>query len=167
MAIFLFGLFWLCLWQTKWRIVGIGIRIILISFGFMLNSPKPDLIVDINLGALALRIMKACFKFMQIKCRLLISNIGLIGLGKKIVRCYLLSEGVFSISSGQKVAINCDNKKCNLSNIQINILDRNGFIDEHIKLDREFLEMAGVVVIFCDSNNCRLKYDNARFIYRR
>lgn len=78
-----------------------------------------------------------------------------------------LSEGVFSVSSGQKVAINCDNKKCNLSNIQINILDRNGFIDEHIKLDREFLEMAGVVVIFCDSNKCRLKYDNARFIYRR
>lgn len=140
MAIFLFGLFWLCLWQTKWRIMGIGI--ILISFVFMLNSSKPDLIVDMNLGAIGVKNNEGVLQIYANKMPSFNKQYWAHWFGQEDCEMLPLSEGVFSVSSGQKVAINCDNKKCNLSNIKINILDRNGFIDEHVKLDREFLEMA-------------------------
>jgi ComEC/Rec2-related protein len=41
--LFLLGFFWIVFWKTKWRIAGLGIM--LISFVFMILSPKPNLII--------------------------------------------------------------------------------------------------------------------------
>lgn len=51
--IFLFGFFWLCLWQTSWRLF--GIVLIVVSFFLMCNSPKPDYIVDNRLQAVGVK----------------------------------------------------------------------------------------------------------------
>ncbi len=39
-------LFWICIWKTAWRLLGLAIMAI--SFIFMFYSPKPELIFDAN-----------------------------------------------------------------------------------------------------------------------
>ncbi len=53
LMLFVVGLFWLCLWQQKWRFLGIVPIVIAISL--LLITPKPDLIIDANTGIILLR----------------------------------------------------------------------------------------------------------------
>ena len=49
LIIFSFGFFWLCLWQTWWRII--GILIMIIGVGLMFMTKTPDFIYDHNIKA--------------------------------------------------------------------------------------------------------------------
>lgn len=46
LLLFLFGFFWICLWQTSWRIA--GMIIMPIAFIWMIMTPKPDFILDLS-----------------------------------------------------------------------------------------------------------------------
>ena len=52
LIIFSFGFFWLCLWQTRWRIVGIFIMIIGVILMFITKAP--DFIYDHNIKAVGI-----------------------------------------------------------------------------------------------------------------
>lgn len=53
LMLFVIGLFWLCLWQQKWRFF--GVIPIIIAIGLLLITPKPDLIIDAHTGIILLR----------------------------------------------------------------------------------------------------------------
>jgi hypothetical protein len=162
---FLFGLFWVCLWQTRWRIAGVGIM--LISFVLMLNSPKPDLIVDVNLGAVGVKNKQGRLEIYADKMPSFNRQYWAHWFGQADSEVFSLKENVFFVSSGQKVAINCNNKECNGADIQINISGGNNYIYGKVNLDKEFLKKVGVIVIFCDFNGCKFKYDdNTRFVFK-
>lgn len=52
LAIFSFGFFWICLWQTSWRIIGIAIMAL--GLGIMLNYKNPDFIYDHDIKAVGI-----------------------------------------------------------------------------------------------------------------
>ncbi len=52
LVIFSFGFFWICLWQTRWRLI--GLLIMLLGIFWMFNSKSPDFIYDHNIKALAI-----------------------------------------------------------------------------------------------------------------
>jgi competence protein ComEC len=52
LAIFSFGFFWVCLWQTKWRLI--GLIIMFISCVLMAATRSPDFIYDHSLKAVAI-----------------------------------------------------------------------------------------------------------------
>ena len=52
LIIFSFGFFWLCLWQTRWRIIGIFIMIIGVILMFI--TKVPDFIYDHNIKAVGI-----------------------------------------------------------------------------------------------------------------
>jgi competence protein ComEC len=53
LMLFVIGLFWLCLWQQKWRFF--GVIPIITAIILLLITPRPDLIIDAHTGIILLR----------------------------------------------------------------------------------------------------------------
>ncbi|MDP4832501.1 MAG: ComEC family competence protein [Rickettsiaceae bacterium] len=53
LLVFTFGFFWICIWQTAWRFLGMGIMFVALIMMFL--AEKPDFIYDHNLKAVGVR----------------------------------------------------------------------------------------------------------------
>ena len=53
LLVFAFGFFWICIWQTLWRFIGVGIMGVALIMMFL--GEKPDFIYDHNLKAVGIR----------------------------------------------------------------------------------------------------------------
>ena len=52
LVVFSFGFFWVCLWKTRWRLI--GLVIMLIGAGLMFTARSPDFVYDYNIKVVAI-----------------------------------------------------------------------------------------------------------------
>ncbi|WP_375327271.1 ComEC/Rec2 family competence protein [Candidatus Tisiphia endosymbiont of Nemotelus uliginosus] len=183
LTIFLLGFFWICLWQTKWRIL--GVLIILVSFILMLKSPVPNFIFDITSNNIGLKnnnskleIHTYSHKFNSqrntwrgsINTQATISKFKRLywaqWFGQKDAKIVRTPKNIF-ISDGNKLVINSQpiehNTQCENVDIYLNLADKNQCQGHKITLSREYLQQAGVIMIFCNPIQCKVVTNNNRF----
>ncbi len=150
LAIFLFGFFWICIWKTKWRLI--GIIIMLISFFFMSVSPKPNFIFDITLTAVGVKNGKNNLTIYANKMpefkRLYWAN----WFGQQDADILPLAGTIFN-SDDNKLVVNYD-LPCINSDIYINLLEENKCLGNKLTIDPEFLREHNVFFIFCSQKQC-------------
>ncbi|MCC8398224.1 MAG: ComEC family competence protein [Rickettsia endosymbiont of Labidopullus appendiculatus] len=170
---FLFGFFWICLWKTKWHFL--GLIIIIISVILMLNSPKPNVIFDINLNAVGIKNNNAeldiyANEMPEFK-RIYWAN----WFGQKDAKIFPLEKNIFT-SNGYTILIDsslidskqfASNEICKNVDIYINLLGNNQCKGNKITVSREFLKEFEVIMIFCNQHQCTIKTNNnKRFSFR-
>jgi len=142
-VIFIFGFFWICLWKTRWRFL--GLLTMIISFILMLSSPKPDLIFDAKLNAVGVKNNAGMLTIYANKMpefnRIYWAN----WFGQADAEILPLTKNVFNTLYGQKIIINSNPLECK---------------DAEICIDRTYLENSTVILIFCDTYKCKIKTDN-------
>lgn len=156
LAVFLFGFFWICLWTTKWRLV--GIIIMLISCILMINSPKPNFIFDINLNAVGVKNddnrLDIFANQMSAFKRLYWAN----WFGQKDAMVLPFTEKIF-YSNGNILILNYG-LPCVNADIYINLSDKNRCVGRKLTIGQEFLKHNNVFVIFCNQNQCKVSVNN-------
>ncbi|WPY00683.1 ComEC/Rec2 family competence protein [Candidatus Trichorickettsia mobilis] len=161
---FLFGFAWVCLWQTRWRLA--GIIIILISFGLMLCSPKPDLLVDLKSNAIAVKNINNQLEiYSNNKISKFQRQYWANWFGQQYALLLPLNFHNFTTATGKKIGINYQDSECDLKNnkdVQLNMRDHNQCINGKLNISYELLKSVGVIAIFCDWNKCRIKYNYPR-----
>ncbi len=158
---FLFGFLWICLWRTKWHFL--GLIVIIMSVILMLNSPKPNVIFDINLNAIGIKNnndeLEIYVNEMQEFKRLYWAN----WFGQKDAKIFPLEENIFT-SNGYTILINSNqfalNEICENVDIYINTSSENQCKGNKITITREFLKEFGVIMIFCNQHQCTIKTNN-------
>ncbi|WP_341756710.1 ComEC/Rec2 family competence protein [Candidatus Tisiphia endosymbiont of Nemotelus nigrinus] len=165
---FLFGFLWICLWRTKWHFL--GLLVIIISVILMLNSPKPNVIFDINLNAVGIKNnkdeleiyvyskQKSINEMPEFK-RLYWAN----WFGQKDAKIFPLEKNIFT-SNGYTILINynqfASNEICENVDIYINASSENQCKGNKITITREFLKEFEVIMIFCNQHQCTIKTNN-------
>ncbi len=164
--IFLFGFFWICLWKSSWRLV--GIVIMLFGFILMFYSKKPDVMIDYQLKTIAVKNNKQELeiysndKFFSKFNRIYWSN----WFGQEDANMYHHNGyiyGKYSLFVHEK-----HNKftECPENvDIYVNMLDcstkcKGG----KLTIDNELFRKSVVILIFCDQKQCKINInDNTRF----
>lgn len=161
LIIFLIGFFWVCLWQTTWRIF--GLMIILISFVLMTYSPKPDIIIDVNLKAVGVKnenkILEVYTDYMPNFSKKYWAH----WFGQVDLEIYKAQKEYFiTTASGKTVGVNFDQNKCFRADVQVNIAAN--CIANELTIDTNLLKKYKIISIFCNKQYCKIKYDdNSRF----
>lgn len=157
LIIFLLGFFWICLWQTKWRLFGLGIMAV--SFILMFNSPKPDFIFDVKLNAVGLKNRSGKLEIYAQKMPTFSRQYWANWFGQKDATVLYEKSRVFTVQQGKTIAVNYSNRKCRIADIQIN-LNGSSCKAKEFAIDQEILQNSGTVILFCSDKKCRVKYDN-------
>jgi competence protein ComEC len=152
LMIFLFGFFWICLWETKWRLI--GILIMLVSFVLMLNAPKPNFIFDIQLNAVGVKNYKNDLEIFANKMpefkRLYWAN----WFGQKDATVRPLTADI--VSSDNNTLVLNYGLPCVNSDVYINLSYQNKCFGNKLTIDKEFFETSNVILVFCNKNQCRV-----------
>jgi competence protein ComEC len=161
LIIYMFGLFWLMLWNSRIRLF--GIPIIAVSFIMMSYSPKPDVIFDANAGFLAVKNTEGKLeitgnhlsKFHQIYLN------NWFGQNESIYIKSNISHYNHLISTfiGKKIAVLFKEENCD-ADIVLNMIPDSKICEG--QLDENLLSSIGAVLIFCDDINCRAEYDRSK-----
>lgn len=158
--LFLFGFFWICIWKTTWRLFGLAIM--LISFIFMLYSPKPEIIFDTNNKAVGLNRANKLIIYankMPAFNRVYWAN----WFGQKDSLILPLEDDVFITNYGQKIIFNRNNH-CEKAEIHINLNYKAKCVGSLLTINKDFLSRNPVILIFCNSKKCTIKSNNANYI---
>lgn len=158
---FLFGFFWICLWKTKWRFLGIAIMFIAIIL--MLYSPKPSFIFDAHLNALGVKNNSEKLEIyanqMSEFKRLYWAN----WFGQKDATIFPLNKYTY-IADKITLLINFNNiiknDICQNADIYINIFDNGNCMGNKITISKDILNKLGVIMIFCDHEECKIVANN-------
>jgi ComEC/Rec2-related protein len=161
-GLFLFGFFWLCIWQTRWRIFGLYIMIM--SFLLMLNVQKPDMIFDTKRNIIAVvnhfGILEIYTDKISVFNRKYLAN----WFGQKDCEVKPLAQTIFTTNVGKKIAINYVGATCQQADVQINFNASCDSFSTALNINKELLDKVGAILIFCNKNSCFLRYDdNQRF----
>ncbi|MGV2333203.1 MAG UNVERIFIED_CONTAM: ComEC family competence protein [Planctomycetaceae bacterium] len=144
LLLYIFGLFWLIIWESKIRRLGVGI--IILAFSFMCFTRQPDVIFDAHEEFLA-------FKNTEGKLVIWGNNIS------KFYQSYLSNwfgqeeviyndteledhNYLITTSSGQKVSVNYNDTSV-MGDFILNM-----------SKDRSFLESIGALIIYCTESEC-------------
>ncbi len=166
--IFLFGFFWICIWRTPIRILGIAIM--LLSFVLMLNSPKPDLIFDPSFKAIGIKNQDNELEIYANKLPAFSRIYWANWFGQKDAKISPYNDSIltFTTKNGKKIIINYseDLNKCAGSDVEINMHNDNFCNQGKIIINKDLLEEVGSILVYCDDKECKLRYDrNTRFIF--
>ena len=109
LVVFTIGFFWISLWQTRWRLM--GIIIILCSLLMMSFSSKPDFIYDHNLKIIAVRNNDGQFYiFSEETIPTFTADYWISWLGQKQAKMSIMpiskADLLFKLANGQAVSIN-------------------------------------------------------------
>ncbi len=179
LIIFLLGFFWLCLWQTKWRFL--GVIIILISWALMLTSPLPNFLVDVKTHTVGVKNIKDELEIYIYSPNLKEANIKQPKnnakekitnfkhqywshwFGQKEAKIFYQPHDIF-ISEGNKLIINSlrINNKCENADIYVNLKNNIQCQGNKLTLSLEQLK-SGVIMIFCNSARCKIVTNSHRF----
>ena len=156
---FLFGFFWLSLWQTKWRFF--GIVIMTAAFIMMLNTKKPDLLFDVQQKIVGITDKQGrLVMYSNAKVSAFTRQFWANWFGQQDVQVLPLKDNYFTLRSGKTVSINYSSK-CVEADVQINLNSHC-----HAKLlavDMHNVNIGAIIAISCDNKSCRLDRDNNRF----
>jgi len=158
--LFLFGFFWICIWKTSWRLFGLAIM--LISFIFMLYSPKPELIFDASNTAIGVRGKDGKLIIYADKMPIFNRTYWANWFGQKDSIVLPLKNKVFTTSYGQKIIFN-KNNHCKEAEIHINLNYNAKCKGSLLTVNKDFLAQSPVILIFCNSKKCRIKSNNASY----
>ncbi len=158
LIVFLLGFFWLCFWQTSWRLWGLGV--VLISTIMMFNSPKPDLILNLNDNIIAIN-KAGTLEIYADKISGFNRQYWANWFGQKDAEVYSLEKQQlpkdlqrFTAASGKTIAINYPNSNCLAADVQINL---GGYCNlGEVVLDYSVFKEPKVVAIFC-STKCYVR----------
>lgn len=151
LIVYLVGLFWLMLWNTKLRLY--GILVIVISFCMMSTSPKPDVIFDAKMQILGIKNSSGDLEIHTPKISIFTENYWNNWFGQKKSMVFLENinhDHNIKTNSGQIVNILYDSKD---TSDNLNIIAKD-WINK------------GAILIFCDKDKCTLKFeDKKRFLF--
>lgn len=161
--IYMFGFFWITLWQRSWR--HFGWVIILIAIFLMFLSPKPDVIFDPYHNNLGVKNgdgkLEIYAKHMSQFMKQYWSN--WFGQKEVIIHQQDISENDLQIVTnfGHKINICFNNLSCN-ADIVINAKDNNK-CDSVSCFTKSDLARNGTILVFCDKGSaCRVEYYNSQ-----
>jgi competence protein ComEC len=159
--IYMFGLFWIMLWESRVRLI--GIPIISISLAMMCYSPKPDAIFDANAGFLVVKNSEGKLEitgnYLSQFHQTYLSH--WFGQDESI---YINSDitnynHLIKTATGKRIAVLFKEENCD-ADIVLNMIPANSSCPN--KLDKDLLESVGAVLIFCDHVSCRAEYEQSR-----
>ena len=152
LCIYMLGLFWVMLWNTRFRLY--GLIIITISLYMMFMSPKPDVIFDAKMQILGIRNKQGQLEITAPKISNFTKTYWNNWFGQKngILHIEDIAHEHHIVTGSGKIV-----------NILYNTSHDNGDINiiAHDWLDK------GALLVFCNSNKCVLKYeDKKRFKFQ-
>lgn len=159
LLIFLFGFMWIVIWRTNWRLF--GIPIILLSFYLMLNTPKPDIIINAKLGAIGVKNTQNKLEIYAHKISSFNKQYWANWFGQRDAAISSRTVNYITTSSGKTISINFKDTKCKNADVQIYMQERVLCNYGTLTLDYDFLTKIGVIAIFCDHDKCKTKYSNS------
>lgn len=120
LLVFTFGFFWICLWQTTWRFMGVGIMGV--SLIMMLASEKPDFIYDHSLKVVGIRNSDQQLEiYSKQRLSVFTSDYWASWYGQKLIetkeRQIAASDQLFTLPSGKTISLNY--WKCSNADVQI------------------------------------------------
>jgi len=151
--LFLFGFFWICIWKTSWRLL--GLVIMAISFIFMFYSPKPELIFDVNHMAVGVKDKENKLVIYADKMPAFNRVYWANWFGQKDSLVSPLKDNIFITNYGQKIIIN-KNNYCKDAEIHINLNYKAKCKGSLITINKDFLRKSPVILIFCNKKECRI-----------
>ena len=158
--LFLFGFFWICIWKTSWRLLGLVIMII--SFIFMFYSPKPELIFDTNHMAVGIKDKDDKLIIYADKMPTFNRTYWANWFGQKDSMVLPLKDSIFITNHGQKIIIN-KNNYCKDAEIHINLKYKAKCKGSLITINHDFFKKTPVILIFCNKKECTVKSNNASY----
>ncbi|HJD55129.1 MAG TPA: ComEC family competence protein [Rickettsia endosymbiont of Pyrocoelia pectoralis] len=158
--LFLFGFFWICIWKTTWRLFGLAIMAV--SFIFMLYSPKPELIFDVNNMAVGVKNKQGKLEIYADKMPAFNRVYWANWFGQQDSRVLPLKDNIFTTDYEQKIALN-KNNFCQKAEIQINLNYKAKCKGKLLTINENFLRKSPVILIFCNLKECTVKSNNANY----
>ncbi|MDG1436426.1 MAG: ComEC/Rec2 family competence protein [Rickettsiaceae bacterium] len=159
LLVFTFGFFWICLWQTAWRFIGIAIMSA--SLIMMFLCVKPDLIYDHTLKAVGIRNSKGELEIYSYKSLpLFTSDYWASWYGQKAIEQKQMKitarDQIFKLSSGQTVSFNY--WKCTKADVQIITSKKLKCPSNEGLIDNKKLMELKQILLYCGNNSsCELK----------
>ncbi len=157
--LFLFGFFWICIWQKTWRLWGLAIMGI--AFILMFFAPKPDLIIDLKSGAIGIKNKKGKLEIHAERMSKFNQNYWANWYGQKevdlIENDILAQNNLFTTKSGQKIAINYLKDNCYQADIQINTKEQIKCEGKVVLHAKDLTEVSNIM-LFCDKSSCKFKF---------
>lgn len=151
LCVYMFGLFWLMLWNTKFRLY--GLIIISISLWMMCNSPKPDVIFDAKMQILGIKDADGKLEIHASKISHFTKTYWNNWFGQK--------EDLFY----KENITDHDHHILTQSGRGINILFKDIDYEGNMSIRADEWVDKGALLIFCNKEKCSLKYeDKKRFV---
>jgi competence protein ComEC len=151
----------------KKQIKTLGVILLLISVGIIFKTPKPDLIIDGKTGIFAAQIDSKLFlssdKLGNFKAQYWAS-----WFGQSDIQVLNKQFKGFETNSKNYVSI-CKKGKCECGKGVFINLKKNSIMNcPNLLVNREMLQEFGTILVYCDANNCNIKYSNnkERFIFK-
>ena len=152
LCVYMFGLFWVMLWNTRFRLY--GLIIIAISLYMMFMSPKPDVMFDAKMQILGIKNANGELEITAPK----ISN---------FTRTYWNNwygqkDGILHLEE-----IDHDQHITTASGKMVDILYDSKYSDAYISVIAHDWLDKGAVLVFCNADKCDIKYeDKKRFRFK-
>lgn len=163
MFVFTLGFFWVCLWQKAWRYF--GIVIMLISIVMMYFAPKPDFIFDYRTSVISIKNQDTLNIYSKRKIsdftkEYLYDWYG-ISKGKSIVYEKGFVDNVFEIQrTDRAIKVSLNYSRCTSADVQLILKEDLNCNNGKLIVSNKDLELSGVVLVFCDKDECHVKLGN-------
>lgn len=153
LIIFSFGFFWLCLWQTWWRIM--GIFIMTIGVGLMFITKAPDFIYDHNIKAVGINDQNELRIYSNDKIPKFISDYWASWFGYKNAKIFESrlnrKDRLYILGNGKSVSLNYWN--CLESDLGIMTSKKLKCKNSSNIISNAYLWKNKKILVYCDSHN--------------
>ncbi len=151
LLIFTLGFFWICIWQTVWRFI--GVVIMSISLIMMYTENKPVFIYDHKIKAVGIKNTNQELEiYVEKKMPKFISNYWSSWYGQDAVlvkkRKIAKIDQLFTLPSGETISLNYWN--CSEANIQIITSKKLKCKGDYQFVDNEYLWKNNQILVYCD-----------------
>lgn len=160
--LYIFGFFWLTLWQRVWR--HFGWLFICVAMILMMRSEKPDVIFDPHLNAIGIKNAENKLEIHAKRMSEFSKNYWTNWFGQKDVimtqEDVTINNHEITTSSGHKVNIIFQEMNCN-ADVIINAKGHKKCPGK-ISLNKYDLKDSGTILVFCNQSTCRVSYNNSK-----
>ncbi len=160
--LYIFGFFWLTLWQRSWR--HFGWILICASIILMMKSEKPDVIFDPHLSAIGIQNNEGKLEIQAKRMSEFTKNYWTNWFGQKDViikqEDVTINNRQITTSSGRKINLLFQEMNCD-ADVIINTKGHKKCPGK-ISLNKYDLKDSGTILIFCNQINCRVSYNNSK-----
>lgn len=155
LLLFLFGFFWICLWQTSWRIA--GMIIMPIAFIWMIMTPKPDFILDLDNNTIGVKNKSGKLEIYSNSMSSFAKTYWANWFGQKNAELKALSkENIITSANGHNLIVESSGIGKFSARVEFSRANQK-------EKSPRILELGGaslyddVVLVFCNKENCKAK----------